>query len=119
MTFEELKSIGLSIDEKMNTLRIEMRSAKEQYIKEHTPVELKNGDNITIKLEVTEESIKNVQKKCLNLPRYQVGHRYYKRGIFYGWVIDSKTGEVKPDLKYGVWYDFSDKIISIKKTRGR
>lgn len=118
MTFKELKSIEQSIDEKMNALRTKMRSAKEQYIKEHIPVELKNGDSITIKLEVTEESIKNVQKKYLNLPRYQVGHRYYKRGIFYEWLIDSKTGEVKPDLKYGVWYDSADKIISIKKTRG-
>ena len=119
MIHKQLLEKQRDIYDKIDALYDELYDIKRQYIKEHAPLELKYRDDITIKLQVTEESLENVKEKFLSWPRYQVGHIYYKRGEFLEWLIHPKTGELRPCLFNDITYPIEDKIISIKRTRGK
>ena len=118
MTFDLLQGIQRVIDEKIDALHAEWHEKERQYIQEHAPLKIEHGDMITIKLQVVEGSLKNVREKFLSWPRYQLGHIYYKRGEFCGWFIHPKTGECRPMLKF-CNTSLEDKIVSIKRTRGK
>ena len=107
MTYEELQAATKEQQSLVFAATLKIDALNKQYIDEHKPIDIKPNQRITVRMRITEESLKLSGNK-----QQPVGHVYIVRGAFYTWRI-SKRGEVIPVLWFG-GISYLDELVSVE-----